>query len=321
MSDESIEKTFQVSTPARVIISNIRGSITVQPGAADAVQVKAEKHGSFDNEKYTIDMGQDTDGTVHIATRAHETLLGFLSHPPKVDYTLHVPQDVHLEASGVSSSVIVNGLKGVFKLKTVSGDIELADLSGPFKLNSVSGSTSGVRLSGPLELDSVSGRVKMQESNFPIAEASSVSGDMFLQTALADGPYSFGSVSGDVRLIVPADTRCSAELKSVSGSIRSSFPATTTRLGHGLKVTQIQGGGTAIRVKSVSGSLSIETTGVASTPVDVSTPAPVSAVAPTPPLPPAEPPPAPLSTAEILQRIERGEMSVDEAIKLMKNQP
>jgi hypothetical protein len=37
-----------------------------------------------------------------------------------------------------------------------------------------------------------------------------------------------------------------------------------------------------------------------------------------PPSPPASPPPAPLSTEEILQRIERGEMTVDEAIELMK---
>jgi hypothetical protein len=317
MSEDSIEKTFQVSTPARVIISNIRGSIIVHPGSAGVVQVKAEKHGGFDNGRYAIEMEQDADGTVHIETQGNEAMFGFLSHPPKVDYTLQVPQDVHLDASGVSSSVNVSGLKGVFKLKTVSGDIELADLSGALKLNTVSGGTSGERLSGPLELDSVSGRVKMQESNFPNADASTVSGDMFLQTALSDGPYSFGSVSGDVRMLVPADTRCSAELKSVSGSIRSSLPATATSLRHGLKVTQIQGGGTAIRLKSVSGSLSIETEGVPATPVNVSTPAPVSASAPTSP----PPPPAPLSTAEILQRIERGEMSVDEAIKRMKNQP
>jgi hypothetical protein len=41
---------------------------------------------------------------------------------------------------------------------------------------------------------------------------------------------------------------------------------------------------------------------------------------PAPPTQPTTPAPAPLSTAEILQRIERGEMTVDEAIKLMKDQ-
>jgi hypothetical protein len=39
-----------------------------------------------------------------------------------------------------------------------------------------------------------------------------------------------------------------------------------------------------------------------------------------PPTSPVASATAPLSTAEILQRIERGEMTVDEAIKLMKDQ-
>jgi len=46
----------------------------------------------------------------------------------------------------------------------------------------------------------------------------------------------------------------------------------------------------------------------------------VRPAAPIPPMPVREPEPPPLSTAEILQRIERGEMTVDEAIRLMKNQ-
>jgi len=318
MSDETIEKAFQVADPAHLNISNLRGSINIQPGEAHVIQVRAVKRGNFDSGRYTIEMTQDSDGSVRVETRSNETMFGFLSHPPKVEYTLQVPQGVQLYASGISSSLKVSGLKGEFRLKTVSGEIDLSDLSGPFKLNVVSGDISGSHLTGTLELQAVSGRVRLMESNFPNADASTVSGDLVLQTSLSDGPYHFSSVSGSVRMLVPADTHCNAELSSVSGSIRSSLPATTTRIGHGSKVTKIQGGGTEVRLKSVSGSLSFETEGVPAEAVSVTSDVPTP---PTPPSPPVQTAAEPLSTPEILQRIESGEMTVDEAIKLMKDQP
>ncbi len=194
------------------------------------------------------------------------------------------------------------------------------ELTGPIKLTAVSGDTTGSHLVGVLDMDSVSGRVHLLESNFPSANASTVSGDIILQTSLSDGPYYFSSVSGNVRMLVPPDTHCNAELSSVSGSIRSSFPTTTTRIGHGQKITLVQGGGIAVRLKSVSGDLFIETEGVPPTAVQTTPPAEAIPTPPAPPTPPQTPPPAPLSTAEILQRIETGEMTVDEAIKLMKDQ-
>jgi Toastrack DUF4097 len=329
MSDETINNTFQVTAPARLSISNIRGSIVVRPGDPGVIEVVAVKHGNFDSGRYSVEMNQDPDGSVRVETRANESFLGFLSYPPRVDYSLRVPQGVHLETSCVSSSLDVSDLEGVFRFKTISGDMQLANLKGPFKLNSVSGDISGSHLSGTLDVGTVSGRVRLLESDFPNAEASAVSGDLILQTALSEGPYQFSSVSGSARLLVPADTHCNAELNSVSGSIHSSLPVTATRIGHGHKVTQILGGGTSVRLKSVSGNLSFETEGVPATPVQTSSSAPaesLSSVPPIPPVPPVPgtsssiPPPAPLTTAEILQRIERGEMTVDEAIKLMKNQ-
>ena len=107
------------------------------------------------------------------------------------------------------------------------------------------------------------------ESNFPTADATTVSGDLVLQTPLSEGPYYFSSVSGNVHMLVPADTRCNAELNSVSGSIRSSLPASSTRMGPGSKVTLIQGGGASVRLKSVSGGLSIEAEGIPAETVQV----------------------------------------------------
>jgi hypothetical protein len=326
MSDEIIEQKYEVAAPALLIISNVRGSVTIQPGEPGVIEVKAVKHGNFDSGRVAVEMTQDSDRTVRVETRSTDALFGFLSHPPRVDYTVRVPQGIHLDASCVSSTLDVSELEGVFKLKTISGSISLAKLSGPMKLGAVSGDINGAKLLGVLDLNTVSGRVRLTESNFPSADASTVSGDLLLQTQVADGPYRFSSVSGSVHMIVPPDTRCNVELNSVSGSIRSSLPAAVTSMGHGLKVTQIQGGGTLVRLKSVSGGVSIETEGTPATTVQTAAPGDVIPIPPVPPIPPvftSETPatsPEQLSTSEILQRIERGEMTVDEAIKLMKDQ-
>lgn len=317
MSDETIEKTFQVTDPAHLSISNLRGSITIQPGETNVIVVRAVKHGNFDSGRYSIDMTQDSDGTVRVETHG-EVMFGFLSHPPKVDFTVRVPPEINLSASVVSSSLKASGLKGEFRLKTVSGNIELDEVSGPIKLNAVSGEISGSRLAGPLEVKEVSGRVRLNESNFTSADVTTVSGSLLLQTPLSDGPYRFSSVSGDVRLFVPADTRCNAELKSVSGSLKSSLPGTTTLVGHGSKGIKIQGGGAEVFLKSVSGGLSIELEGVPAEVISVSSPLPTPPVPPVPPTSSVQAAPEPLSTAEILERIESGEMTVDEAIELMK---
>jgi len=320
MSDEIIEKSFQVGTPARLIISNVRGSVTIQPGEAGVIEVKAIKHGNSISASDLIEMSQTSDGTVRVETRSNETFLGLLSFPPKVDYLVRVPQGIHLDASCISSSLNVSGLSGSFKLKTISGGIDVTDLTGPFKLNAVSGGITGSHLAGVLEMGTVSGSVHITASNFPSAEASTVSGDLNLQTPIAEGPYQFGSVSGSVRLLVPKDTHCKVELNSVSGKLRSSLPVTSLALGPGTKVTQVGSGGTAVRLKSVSGGLTIETEGVPATNATDTSASTSTYVPPTPPATPTTPPPAPLSTAEILQRIESGDMTVDDAIKLMKGQ-
>lgn len=317
MSDEIIEKTFQVTEPVCLTVSNIRGSITIQPGRENLIEVKAVKHGNFDSDRYTVEMTQDSDGSVRIETRSDEHPFEFVSLPPKVEYTLKVPQGLQLNASGVSSSLKVSGLKGDFRFKSVSGGVDLDDLTGPIKANVVSGDISGTRLAGKLELQAISGRVRLLKSNFPFADVSTVSGGLILQTPLTEGPYRFSSVSGNVKMLVPADTRCNAKLDSISGSIQSTLPATTTRMGPGSKIAIIQGGGPDVRLKSVSGGLSIETEGI---PVEAVRDTSKASDLPVSTLDPAQPKSEQLNTSEILQRIESGELTVDEALKLMKDQ-
>ncbi len=342
---ETFDQTFSVSEPAQLKLANIRGSLLVRAGAPGQVHVYAVKHlGSGNAERTSVEIEQDADGQVCAQTRFREGMLAFLSlsHPCKIDYVVETPPSSRVKASCISSSLTLDGLQGAFDLDSVSGSLELTNLSGDLCIQVVSGEVTGTRLAGSLDMDTVSGAVHCGESDFQQIKLGTVSGDVTLQTPLGSGPYTFNSVSGSVRLVVPDGTACSAQLNTVSGRLHTSLPVNTSRGQRGLHQVDILGGGAPVLLKSVSGGLwigpedgqaqaaeSIPATGDWSEP-------PLHPMPPVPPVPPIpHVPPAPvmdgsapsmppaaqaLSTAEILEQVERGTMSVAEALEALKDQ-
>jgi hypothetical protein len=281
-------------------------------------------------------MTQDAEGTVRAEAQHGDGMFGFMSFskPMKVDFIANVPAETDLSASVVSSSVFVAGLTGNFDLNGVSGNVELADLSGPLKVKTVSGDISGARLSGTLNMEAVSGDVHLKESQLGSAQVRTVSGDVHLQTPFGEGPYNFNTVSGDVRLLTQPDMKCTAELNTISGRIVASMPQTSSRLHGSSQTLDIQGGGVRVHLKSVSGDLIIGSEAemaaqaAAAQAATIAHEEPIPPAAPFAPVPPTPPtPPTPsvpaapkLSTSEILEKIERGEMSVEEGLKLIQGE-
>jgi hypothetical protein len=275
---ETIEKTFSVLSPARLNLSNIRGSVNIRTGVDGVIHIIAVKQeGTGDLSRTEVEITQEADGTIKAVTHYPDSGWGWLtgSHPCKVDYKVQAPRFCSLKVNGVSNRTLVEGfegefslntvsgemtlndLKGSLKANTVSGNLELAGISGSLDLHSVSGRISGDHLTGPLHLDTVSGKVELVGSDLPSAEATTVSGALDFQTPLNSGPYRFNTVSGNIQLVLPADTHCSAELHAVSGSITSRLPASSTSRHNSTQSIEILGGGVKVNVHSVSGSLSL----------------------------------------------------------------
>jgi hypothetical protein len=275
---EIIEKTFTVSSPARLDLSNIRGSVEVHPGEEGVISIRISKDtNSGDASRTEIELSQARDGTVKAATHFPEGAWSWLfgSFPCRVDYVVQAPRTCSLKTNGVSSKTLVEGFEGEFsfhsvsgemtlrslsgpvKVNTVSGGVELAELTGDLNLTTVSGKVSGKHIQGPVHLNTVSGRVVLDESSLSSVDASTVSGRMEYQTAFGAGPYRFNSVSGDVELLVPPETRCSAELHAISGKLFTKLPATSIARQNGNQTAEIQGGGVNVYLHSVSGNLSL----------------------------------------------------------------
>ncbi len=298
MKDERIERTFDVTQPARLDVRNICGSVEIRPGEDGRIHVSAVKQpDSGDLQRTEIEMTQESDGTLRVATRYPDGAWSWMfgSHPCCVDYGIQAPRQCSIKVNGVSNTTWVEGFEGDININSVSGEITLHDLTGPIRIHTVSGDADVERISGPLDLDTVSGDVELKDGNFPSVKVNTVSGEVDLHTSLLDGPYKFKSVSGDVKLILPADTRCTAELHSVSGDLVSAFPGTGYHHHSGTKTIQVQGGGVRVEMNSVSGDLSL----------DSSEPLQSGAGRKT------------VSAAErrsVLESVERGEMTVQEAL-------
>ncbi len=298
MSDDKIEQTFEVTQPARLEVRNICGSIEIRPGEDGKIHVSAIKQpDSGDLQRTEIEVTHQPDGTVRVATRFPDGAWSWMfgSHPCCVDYGIQAPRRCSVKVVGVSNTTWVEGFEGEFDINSVSGEITLHDLTGPVRIHTVSGDAALQRTTGVLDLDTVSGDLAILDGKHSSIKANTVSGNLAVTTALVDGPYKFSSVSGDVRLTLPAETRCTAELRSVSGDLVSAFPGTGYHHHSGVKTIQVQGGGTRVDMNSVSGDLSLDCDG----------PLPSQAA-------------GSLASSQdrraVLESVERGEITVEEAL-------
>jgi DUF4097 and DUF4098 domain-containing protein YvlB len=292
MSFENIEQTFNVTSPAQLKLGNISGSVDIQTGEDGIIHVLAVRcPGNCDAEHTTIELLQAEDGSVSINTRFDEGSLNCLwgSQVCEVEYMIKAPRLCSINVNVVSSSINVKGFEGTFSFKSVSGDMSLKNLSGSLTVETVSGDISGQDLVGSSHMKSVSGDINLQASSLPSVNANMVSGDVVLHTDLAEGPYKFHTVSGDVHLLVPAASQFNVDLHSVSGDFTTNFPLTHSSQSTGRQSASVGTGGAAITLTSVSGDLQVESEG--------------------------EIPPVPeVNKLDILSKLENGELSVDEAL-------
>ena len=257
--------------------------------------------------------------------------LGFALGRRTVQLDIQVPADADLGIDSASGWVETDGLRGVQRIGTVSGDVHLRRASGAIELTAVSGDAT-VDLDGTatLTVRSVSGDLEVRGGRIDALRLATTSGDIRIDSELTSGAeHSIESLSGDVELVTPGGVR--VEARTVSGDMTTDRTHRTEgRMG---RRTLVVGDG-AIRLafRSVSGDLRIH---------DRPAGRPTMPTVPTPPTPPAPPraptlPPAPGRSSDptdatdatdatapapdddermtVLRSLERGEIDVAAAM-------
>lgn len=254
-----------------------------------------------------------------------------------------IPRGATLRVDSMSGSIEAAGLTGRQGYRTVSGAMRVGS-SGEVTAETVSGD---VEVDAPAELTldwhSVSGSLRARSSMFRLARLDTMSGDALLAGPLhPDGGHRAHSVSGSLR--IEAHGGLTIETKSLSGAIRSEVEHRLE--GAPGRVVLVTGDGrTRLRFDTVSGTATVlrRPSDTAAGPVGKSAPSapsapaspavpgiPVAGAAGRAPAPAPDPVPAawaspaspngsqgPTDRLEVLRAVERGDIDVDEAVRLL----
>jgi DUF4097 and DUF4098 domain-containing protein YvlB len=266
--DRTFEKTVAAQPHGVVDISNVAGEIEVNGWDRQEVSVRAELGAQVERVDVSSEGGRTT---VKVVLPSHTSGHG------EAQLHVQVPRESEVDVSAVSADVKVEGVQGVERLNTVSGEVagelggadaEVKTVSGEIRLkghgaparlrlNSVSGDVRLEHGGGDFEGTTVSGTMSVTLESARSIRARTTSGDMRLEAKLVRGAtVEATSVSGDVSLRGSADGGYSYEVSSFSGDISNCFDAKAEHgnytPGSRLEGTRAEGAG-HVRIKTMSG--------------------------------------------------------------------
>jgi DUF4097 and DUF4098 domain-containing protein YvlB len=328
--DQTVEKTFTVDGMPRLRVQNVSGETAIRVGEPGQVRVVARKRvkgGSADRAKRLLEnvevrieqRGNDIFVEPHLYEQERSWLDLFRGKRFRVDFEISVPRETAVNAQTVSGDVDLNGTRGPTRVESVSGDVNIEDLQGPMRIKSVSGDVQCTDYVGSVEGSSVSGDVDIR-GRVRACELHTVSGDISidLEPEVGGRESRLKTISGDVDVGLLAST-CVCDYHTASGDLECEVPARIMREGRKDRTVVIGDGRSRLSVRTVSGDLTIrpasssvrEEPAAAQEPTEAEDQAESDADRDPERTAPMAPP-ATAKVRDLLERLARGEVSVDE---------
>ena len=330
--DQTIEKTFIVDGMPRLRVQNVSGETAIRVGEPGHVRVVARKRvkgGSADRAKRLLEnvevrieqKGNDIFVEPHLYEQERTWLDLFRGKRFRVDFEITVPRETAVNAQTVSGDLDLNGTRGPTRMESVSGDVNIADVQGPMRLKSVSGDVQCTDYVGAVEGSSVSGDVDIR-GRVRACELHTVSGDISvdLEPEAGGRESRLKTISGDVEVGL-LTASCVCDYHTASGDLECEEPARIIREGRKDRTIIIGEGRSHLTVKTVSGDLTIRpaSSSVREEPVATQESAEREADVESESDENRDPertapmaPPATAKVRDLLARLAKGEVSVDE---------
>jgi DUF4097 and DUF4098 domain-containing protein YvlB len=222
---ERISRKVRIGRDGRVSIANISGDIVVTGGGGDEVSIEAVKRTRGDrSELANVEVViEERAGRVDIQAEHERTRSdrGRRGDSASVDFTVTIPATASLEVHSVSGSLKVTGVRGSVRAETVSGNVTTTDTPNLEHAKSVSGDVSltGAAADGDLSAGSVSGSITARGLKARGLDLGSVSGDVLLTDVTCER-LTIKSVSGSVEYTGTIVRNGRYEINSHSGSVR-----------------------------------------------------------------------------------------------------
>ena len=274
---KDLRESWSIAADARVEISNVRGTVAVS--AWDKAEVSLD--GSLGSDSKLDISGDAGHLTLKVMGEKDSWVHGNGPNSDS-DLVLRVPRTAALDVSVVSADANVTGVGGkTLEVASVSGgvtvsagapDVDVNSVSGDVTfangaaamtrahLQTVSGNINAKGLAGHIKVETVSGDMVVSAGSVQDLEAGTVSGDANLTFAPAGhASVKLESMSGDLRVHLPASVSAHIEATTFSGGIDSDFGKVKTQeMGPGSSLDAQAGAGDArINAQSFSGSIEL----------------------------------------------------------------
>jgi DUF4097 and DUF4098 domain-containing protein YvlB len=215
---ERFSRKVRVGRDGRVSIANISGDIVVTGGSGDEVSIEAVK-------RTRGGQGELAGVQIDVEERAGRVDVQ-TSHRGRndrvsVDFTVVLPATASLDVHSVSGSLKITGVRGSVRAETVSGNVTTTDTPRLEAAKSVSGDVSltGAAADGDLSAASVSGNVTAKGLKARGLDLGSVSGDISLSDVSCER-LTIKTVSGGVEYAGSIVKNGRYEINSHSGTVR-----------------------------------------------------------------------------------------------------
>jgi len=218
----SFERTLTVSGPLRLDVSSLPGGLSVSPGPAGSVHIRATLKPLY--SRFDFDLAeahiralekdppvQQVGDLIRLGYPANPALLRAVT----IHYEITAPPDTQLLAQTHSGGVEVTGLSRPVTITTTSGRIVATRLSAPLLARTQSGSVDFEDLSGPTDVESTSGSMKLSRLTAPL-RAVTRSGSLQIEDAAAVIALNQSGRIHALRLSGPLEAR------ATSGAIQAS---------------------------------------------------------------------------------------------------
>ena len=292
----AFDRSFSVTAPIRLELSNASGDVTIKGSSDNKVHVHGDVRSSgmgFDNPQKRLDA---VVGNPPVEQKGDTIRVGKdLSHIRNVSitYTIEVPHDTEISTQVVSGSQNISNIRGPVKVDSASGSIKVSGIERKTTLNTLSGSidaqnisddlrassasgsvtaskikgdvrisalSGGTQIIGPggrVDADTASGTVEVQGATRDV-KAHAVTGAVNVQGNPADSSYwDLKTTSGVVQLGVPSNANFRLSAEAVSGQIKTDVPIVIEEQGkHSLRARMGNGGG-RVEVHTISGEIRV----------------------------------------------------------------
>jgi hypothetical protein len=223
-----------------LLIKNVNGAVRVEEGTGDRVEVTATKRwrrGDPQDVRIDVQKVGRGEGDVLICALWYENSScdedGYhgnnrsgwrRNNDVSVEFVVHLPRGVKLDASTVNGDVTVRGAGSEVEAHTVNGDVEAWSTGGPVRAHTTNGSITA-------RMRDVGSRDELE----------------------------YSTVNGSVTLELPSSLGAEVDLSTVNGSVRSDFPLQVTGKISSRHIRATIGDGSRrLRARTVNGSIELK---------------------------------------------------------------